>query len=109
MRRGIEPSRLMLKRATGRIKKSRSNMCGDDEDAGELEEMLYARFLVHARALLQPDDQTTAASRDDPLAYMDKLFSDALSRCVRDGEEALDFLPLLLDQLGMKVVAPPNH
>ena len=25
---------------------------------------------------------------DDPLAYMDKLFSDALSRCVRDGEEA---------------------
>jgi hypothetical protein len=63
-------------------------MCGDDEGAGELEEMLYARFLVHARALLQPDDQTTAASPDDPLAYMDKLFSDALSRCVRDGEEA---------------------
>jgi hypothetical protein len=63
-------------------------MCGDDEDAGELEEMLYARFLTHARALLRPDDRAAAASPDDPLAYMDKLFSDALSRCVRDGEEA---------------------
>src|SRR5580704_1557623 len=62
-------------------------MCGDDEDAGELEEMLYARFLAHARALLQPDGRATDAP-DDPLAYMDKLFSDALSRCVRDGEEA---------------------
>src|SRR5580704_6261270 len=62
-------------------------MCGDDEDAGELEEMLYARFLTHARALLQPDGGATAAP-DDPLAYMDMLFSDALSRCVRDGEEA---------------------
>jgi hypothetical protein len=63
-------------------------MCGDDEDAGELEEMLYARFLTHARALLQPDGGADAGSPNDPLAYMDKLFSDALSRCVRDGEEA---------------------
>jgi hypothetical protein len=63
-------------------------MCGDDEDAGELEEPLYARFLAHARALLQPDGGASAASPGDPLAYMDKLFSDALSRCVRDGEEA---------------------
>jgi hypothetical protein len=63
-------------------------MCGDDEDAGELEEMLYARFLTHARALLRPDDCPAATSPDDPLAYMEKLFSDALSRCVRDGEEA---------------------
>jgi hypothetical protein len=63
-------------------------MCGDDEDSDELEEMLYARFLTHARARLRPDDRPAAASPDDPLAYMDKLFSDALSRCVRDGEEA---------------------
>jgi hypothetical protein len=63
-------------------------MCGDDEDAGELEEMLYARFLTHARALLQPDGGANTAPPDDPLIYMDKLFSDALSRCVRDGEEA---------------------
>jgi hypothetical protein len=64
-------------------------MCGDlDEDGGELEELLYARFLAHARALLEPDGHYKAASPDDPIAYMDKLFSDALSRCVRDGEEA---------------------
>jgi hypothetical protein len=69
---------------------SRSNMCGDDEDAGELEELLYARFLVHARALLQPHGHATTdpTPPDDPIAYMDKLFSDALSRCARDGEEA---------------------
>jgi hypothetical protein len=64
-------------------------MCGDvDEEAGELEELLYARFLAHARALLEPQADSKAASPDDPIAYMDKLFSDALSRCVRDGEEA---------------------
>src|SRR5258708_34659122 len=63
-------------------------MCGDDEDAGELEGQLYARFLAHARALLQPDGDASAAPPADPLAHMDKLFSDALSRCVRDGEEA---------------------
>jgi hypothetical protein len=64
-------------------------MCGDvDEEAGELEELLYARFLAHARALLEPQGYAKAASPDDAIAYMDKLFSDALSRCVRDGEEA---------------------
>jgi len=65
-------------------------MCGDDEDTGELEELLYARFLAHARALLEPQGHSTADTKppDDPITYMDKLFSDALSRCVRDGEEA---------------------
>jgi hypothetical protein len=64
-------------------------MCGDvDEDAGELEGLLYARFLAHARALLEPLGHARTASPDDPLAYADKLFSDALSRCVRDSEEA---------------------
>src|SRR5258708_1445036 len=66
-------------------------MCGDvDEDAGELEELLYARFLAHARALLQPHGHAKADSTatHDPVAYMDKLFSDGLSRCARDGEEA---------------------
>jgi hypothetical protein len=60
-------------------------MCGDDEGTGELEELLYARFLVHARALLEPQGHS---EQPDPIAYMNKLFSDALSRCVRDGEEA---------------------
>ena len=63
-------------------------MCGDDEHAGELEELLYARFLAHARALLQPDGGANAAPPDEPVAYMEKLFADALSRCVRDGEGA---------------------
>jgi hypothetical protein len=64
-------------------------MCGDvDEDTGELEELLYSRFLAHARALLEPQGHSQAGSPDDPIAYMDKLFSDALSRCARDGEEA---------------------
>jgi hypothetical protein len=64
-------------------------MCGDlDGEAGELEGLLYGRFLAHARALLEARAHSEAASSDDPLAYMDKLFSDALSRCVRDGEEA---------------------
>jgi hypothetical protein len=64
-------------------------MCGDvDEEAGELEELFYARFLAHARALLEPQDHAKAPSPDDPLPYMEKLFSDALSRCVRDDEEA---------------------
>jgi hypothetical protein len=63
-------------------------MCGDvDEEAGELEELLYARFLAHARALLEPHAHAKAAP-DDPVAYMEKLFSDALSRSARDGEEA---------------------
>jgi hypothetical protein len=64
-------------------------MCGDvDEEAGELEGLLYAHFLAHARALLEPQGSSKTTSPDDPLAYMDKLFCDALSRCARDGEEA---------------------
>jgi len=65
-------------------------MCGDDEDAGELEGFLYSQFLAHARALLEPPGHANADTKapDDPITYMNKLFSDALSRCVRDGEEA---------------------
>jgi hypothetical protein len=68
-------------------------MCGDvDEDAGEVEALLYARFLAHARVLLEPHGVSKADAKvpspDDPIAAMDKLFTDALSRCVRDGEEA---------------------
>jgi hypothetical protein len=61
-------------------------MCGDVEDeTGEAEERLYTQFLAHARALLEGG---TTPPSSDPLAYMDKLCSDALARSVRDAEEA---------------------
>ncbi|HZO45288.1 MAG TPA: hypothetical protein VFB68_05310 [Xanthobacteraceae bacterium] len=63
-------------------------MCGDleeDEGDGKLEEMLYARFVAHARALLAhaPPPQEPA----DNAGYMEKLFTDALSRAVKDCEQ----------------------
>ena len=67
-------------------------MCGDleEEDEGDskLEEMLYARFVGHARALLAnvPPQQETPA---DNSGYMEKLFTDALSRAVKDCEQAV--------------------
>ena len=61
-------------------------MCGDDEDeSSEAEERRYARFVAHAKALL---GQHAPRDADDPYAYMDKLFADALSRCARDAGEA---------------------
>jgi hypothetical protein len=58
-------------------------MCGDDEDTGEMEELVYARFLAHARALLDPASVDAEAAP----AYAEKLFIDALSRCVKDSAE----------------------
>jgi hypothetical protein len=64
-------------------------MCGDvDEEAGEWENALYARLLARARALLEERPQGAPSAGADPYGYMDKLFADALARCVRDGEEA---------------------
>jgi hypothetical protein len=66
-------------------------MCGDleEEEEGDskLEEMLYARFVAHTRALLAnaPAPQETPA---DNSRYMEKLFTDALSRAVKDCEQA---------------------
>ena len=64
-------------------------MCGDlEEEEGEdrLAETLYARFAAHARALLAhaPAPHETPA---DPARYMEKLFTDALSRAVKDCEQ----------------------
>jgi hypothetical protein len=64
-------------------------MCGDlDEEDGDRkhEEMLYARFVAHARALLAdaPPDHPPA----DTSRYMERLFTDALSRAVKDCEQA---------------------
>jgi hypothetical protein len=61
-------------------------MCGDmDDDESEIEERLYARFRAHAQTLLS---QPAAQEPADMNQYLDRLFSDALSRSVRDGEQA---------------------
>lgn len=68
-------------------------MCGDLEEDGpsSVEERLHARFLGHARTLLaqyakapQPKDG------NDLNAYMNKLFTDGLSRTARDSDSAPD-------------------
>lgn len=66
-------------------------MCGDldEDDGGEQAKELYARFLLHAQALLVQQGPS-GESRDDLLVYMDKLFADGLSRTVRDGEQIDD-------------------
>jgi hypothetical protein len=64
-------------------------MCGDLEDDdgdSKLEEMLYARFVAHARALLADVPPKDAPA--DNAGYMEKLFTDALSRAVKDCEQA---------------------
>jgi len=63
-------------------------MCGDlDEDASEIEERLYERFRAHAMALLNQQGSAPAQPADLN-QYLDKLFSDGLSRSLRDGEQA---------------------
>jgi hypothetical protein len=64
-------------------------MCGDLEDDSEgFEDQLYARFRLHARQLLRGHGGQGSAPAKDLNAYMDKLFGDALSRSLRDGEDA---------------------
>jgi hypothetical protein len=61
-------------------------MCGDmDDDESEMEERLYGRFRDHAQTLLADAAPQEPADLNQ---YLDKLFSDALSRSVRDGEQA---------------------
>lgn len=61
-------------------------MCGDlEEEGGAFESELLARFLVHARMLLrQRRPETQGSGEPDLGAYMDRLFMDALARCIRD-------------------------
>jgi hypothetical protein len=76
-------------------------MCGDlEEDEGDskLEEMLYGRFVAHARALLATSPQEPPA---DNAGYMEKLFTDALSRAVKDCEQAAK------DQRYERMIAQP--
>ncbi len=64
-------------------------MCGDLEEDGSLEDMLYARYRSHAKALLKGRTGASARARTDDIpGYMDGLFADGLSRCLRDGDAA---------------------
>jgi hypothetical protein len=64
-------------------------MCGDleeEESDSRQDDMLYARFRAHAQALLAhtpPPHETPV----DTARYMEKLFTDALSRAVKDCEQ----------------------
>jgi len=51
------------------------------------EDMLYTRFVAAAQALLA-HQQSRRAQSDDVLASIDKLFTDALSRTLKDTEAA---------------------
>ena len=66
-------------------------MCGDLEEEQRFEEQLYGRFRLHARELLRGRGASDASpSAKDLNAYMDRLFTDALARCARDGEQSED-------------------
>ena len=68
-------------------------MCGDLEEEGPsgVEERLHKRFLDHARNLLaQYAKAPKPQDANDLHAYMDKLFTDALSRAARDSDAADD-------------------
>jgi hypothetical protein len=64
-------------------------MCGELEDEGpsSAEDAHYNRFLMHARQVLKAREGV-AAPADAVIASIDKLFTDALSRAVRDCEGA---------------------
>ena len=62
-------------------------MCGDLEEDGPsgVEERLHGRFMAHAHNLLAQYAKAPKPKDDDDLnAYMNKLFTDALSRAARD-------------------------
>ncbi|MDQ3559796.1 MAG: hypothetical protein M3453_11570 [Pseudomonadota bacterium] len=63
-------------------------MCGDLDDEDGLEAALYARFRAHARTLLKGRSDDPAGRAEPTSAYMDRLFADALARCLRDGDDA---------------------
>jgi hypothetical protein len=68
-------------------------MCGDLEEDGPsgVEERLHNRFLNHARALLAQYAKAPQPKDPNELnAYMDKLFTDALSRAARDSDSGHD-------------------
>jgi hypothetical protein len=79
-------------------------MCGDLDEENGVEQALYARFRSHAQTLLAKGKGTDAISVN---AALDRLFTDALSRSIRDQEsqgegkqyELLSMQPLVFARL----------
>jgi hypothetical protein len=79
-------------------------MCGDLDEENGVEQALYARFRSHAQTLLAKGKGTDAKSVN---AALDRLFTDALSRSIRDQEsqgegeqyELLSMQPLVFARL----------
>ena len=61
-------------------------MCGDLDEGDALESALVHRFRVHARELLARRPAGVPDGPEPLHAYMDRLFAEALTRCLRDGE-----------------------
>jgi hypothetical protein len=76
-------------------------MCGEIEEDGpsDVEERLHSRFINHARNLLAQYAKAPKPKDPNELnAYMDKLFTDALSRAARDSDGADDSYARLASQ-----------
>ncbi len=62
-------------------------MCGDLDEEDSLEDVLYARFRSHAATLRRKRGAAASVAAAGELeSYLDKLFGDALARCLRDTE-----------------------
>ncbi len=63
-------------------------MCGELEEDGptKYEEMLYTRFLAHANSILSGQTRQNSAQDSEIISTIEKLFTDALSRAVKDAE-----------------------
>jgi hypothetical protein len=79
-------------------------MCGDLDEENGFETALYARFRGHAQSLLAKNPKSDQRSVN---AALDRLFTDAMSRAVRDQEsleesdryELLSMQPLVFARL----------
>ena len=79
-------------------------MCGDLEEENGAETALYARFRSHAQSLL---GQSRGSEARTVNAALDRLFTDALTRAIRDQEsreegeryELLSMQPLVFARL----------
>src|SRR5687767_707104 len=61
-------------------------MCGDLDDENPLETALYDRFRSNAKALQRAHGDKPGDPGGDLASYMDRLFADALARCIRDSD-----------------------